>query len=298
MEGTVFNIQHFCTQDGPGVRTTVFVKGCHLRCAWCHNPESQAFGREILYYPEKCIGCGACARVCGCHSFADGRHVFDREKCVRCGKCAGACPARALESCGKRMTAADAAREAAADAMFYEESRGGVTISGGEPLDCLPFTKELLSELKKNGIRTAIETSGDAEWERIEELLPLTDLFLYDIKLTDSYKHRIYTGVGNERILENLDKLDRAGAAIILRCPMIPGVNMDGEHFRAIARLAEKSAHVAEVQLEPYHPLGLDKCARLGRKPAYAEENFLEADEVRTAWDKWVNGLSKKVSVL
>jgi len=281
MTGAVFNIQRFCVQDGPGVRTAVFLKGCHLRCAWCHNPESHKRHPEIMYDPAKCIYCGACAAVCINHELMDGVHSYDRAACAGCGRCVDVCYAGAIELCGKEMTAEEVMKTVVRDKDFYGMD-GGMTVSGGEPLLQADFTLELAKLARENGINVCIETSGDADSEILMEIARYTDLFLYDIKLLDGEMHKKYTGISNARILKNLRMLDDMGARTILRCPIIPDVNLTEEHFSGIARLAESLKNVIEVQFEPYHPLGVSKSQRLGRESAYANPEFLPREKVET----------------
>lgn len=285
MTGAVFNIQRFCVQDGPGVRTAVFLKGCHLRCAWCHNPESNRVLPEIMFDGAKCIGCGACVSVCQNHVMDGGRHVFLRENCVGCGKCVAECFAGAIELCGREMSPQEVMDTVLRDRDFYG-AEGGMTITGGEPLLQGKFTLELAKLAKKNGIGVCIETSGDGDAALIREIAGYTDIFLYDIKALDGETHKKYTGVSNRRILENLRALDKLGAKIILRCPIIPGVNMTDTHFSGIADLCNELKNVLEAQLEPYHPLGVTKNQRLGRESAYANPEFLPREDVEKMAEK------------
>lgn len=279
MTGAVFNIQRFCVQDGPGVRTAVFLKGCHLKCAWCHNPESHKMHPEIMYDPAKCIYCGACAAVCMSHELMDGVHSFARADCNGCGRCADVCYAGAIELCGKEMTAEEVMETVVRDRDFYGND-GGMTISGGEPLMQAHFTLELAKLARESGISVCIETSGDGDSEVFMEIARHADLFLYDIKLLDGEMHKKYTGIYNARILKNLRMLDEMGARTILRCPIIPDINLNEEHFSGIARLAESLKNVIEVQFEPYHPLGVSKSRRLGRESAYRNPEFLPREKV------------------
>lgn len=276
-KGHVFNIQRFSTADGPGIRTVVFLKGCPLRCAWCHNPESQNSNAEMFFKPELCIGCGSCEKNCPeeAHVISAEGHEFGREKCVVCGKCADGCFANALEVCGAEKTPEEVMATVVRDMAFYEESGGGVTLSGGEPLLQFDFTYELLRLAKEQGIHTAMETSGYTA-QNIELLHPVTDLWLYDLKLFRDEEHMRYTGVSNRKILDNLRRLDNLGAKIVLRCPIIPDVNMDEAHFAALAWLANSMRNVEAIHLEPYHPLGLSKAGQLGRAQAYQNDAFLD----------------------
>lgn len=228
---------------------------------------------EILYRRVHCIGCGACVKVCpnGAHALPEGFHAFDRRLCIGCGLCAQTCPAGALKLAGTRMSVSQVIGEIMKDAIYYG-AEGGMTLSGGEPMLQMDFALALLIAAKENGIGTCVETSGYARPEDMERIVPYVDLFLYDVKLTDPAAHAEMTGVGLERIETNLTLIDRLGAQINLRCPMVPGVNMDDEHIRAIAAIAEKCAGVREIHLEPYHNLGISKadsleCARLMEFP-------------------------------
>ncbi len=279
--GTVFDIQHFAIHDGPGIRTTVFLKGCPLRCLWCHNPEGQEARPEIFYSPEKCIGCRFCESACrhGLHTFSAGavdgtlEHAYLRDDCVRCGECTRECYAGALELCGREMSAGEVLAEVLKDRPFYESSGGGLTISGGEPLQQFEFTAALLGEARAAGLHTVVETCGAGPTERFLALVPLVDLFYFDVKESDPALHRRYTGVGNDLILANLAAVDAAGASTVLRCPVIPGLNDRAEHFAAVAALAGRLRGVQAVHVLPYHALGTNKHRRLGKPPV------LEASE-------------------
>lgn len=278
-KGSVFNIQRFSTSDGPGIRTVVFFKGCPLDCAWCHNPESKNAATDVFFKRELCIGCGACGAVCGNHSFADGLHRFDRQRCASCGKCAEVCATKALEACGEMKTVEEIIEQVLRDRPFYDESGGGVTLSGGEPLLQYDFALALLQQAKRHGLHTAIETSGFSAKD-LQELNACTDLWLYDVKLLSEEAHLQYTGVSNRQILENLRQLDAMGANIILRCPVIPDVNLTQAHFEGLAALANSLQNVAAIHLETYHPLGISKSQQLNKKQAYNAEAFLEPSAV------------------
>lgn len=300
MEGVIFNIQRFSVQDGPGIRTTVFFKGCPLRCRWCHNPESQHTAREIAYHTDKCIGCGACGAVCpsGAHRFEEGRHVFLRERCTACGRCAEVCCAQALEAIGRRAPVEEVLREVLADKEFYAQSGGGMTLSGGEPLAQPEFATALARAAKEAGVSVCVETCGYADPAILLRLAEFTDIFLFDYKLTDPEKHKAFTGVSNEKILSNLEELDRNGVQTILRCPMIPEVNLEDSHFEGIARQANRLQHCLGIDLEPYHPLGISKSEQLGRQAAYQRKEFLNRDDLLPAAETLRRSVSIPVKIL
>lgn len=267
MDGILFDIQRFSVHDGPGIRTTVFFKGCNLRCFWCHNPESVSSQREIQFLEPKCIGCGKCAAVCpkGCHAMAEGGRVYSRDLCLLCGKCAEACPSEALTVAGRRYTSEEVLDIVVRDAPFYRNSGGGMTCSGGEPMLQIHFLEELLRGAKAAGLHTAVDTAGNVPFAHFERILPYTDLFLYDVKCAGEAEHVRATGVGNTLILENLGKLSRAGAEIWVRIPVIPGVNDTLENMRSTADLLSGLPGVKLVELLTFHRLGGGKYESLGR---------------------------------
>lgn len=278
MVGTIFDIQHFCVDDGPGIRTTVFLKGCPLRCIWCHNPEGFIRKPQMVFQAEKCVGCGRCAAVCkkNAHELDKEQHLYHRENCILCGECVKACRLELLRIQGREISAGEVIEEVKQDAPFYETSGGGMTLSGGEPFFQGAFAVELLKMAKEENLHTCVETSGFCKEEVLLEALKYTDLFLLDIKETDSERHRKFTGVSNEQILRNARLLAQRKKEIILRCPIIPGCNDRKEHFQNLGELANMLESVIELHLEPYHPLGLGKYRQLGLEAAYQNEEFLE----------------------
>ena len=254
---TLFDIERSAFTDGPGIRTTVFFKGCNLRCAWCHNPESQPMHPQMMFYRDQCTGCGKCRSIC----------PHRLESCDLCGKCTFFCPADARKVCGREYTAEEVLAEIIKDQTYYDRSGGGVTFSGGECLLQADFLAELLPLCRANGIHTAVDTAGHVPWAVFERILPYTDLFLYDIKLMDPERHRQYTGVSNERVLANLAKLFRAGAHIWIRIPVIPGVNDQPEEMKKIRQWLDQNGKPEKVELLPYHAMGENKYRALGQEP-------------------------------
>ncbi|MBO5756049.1 MAG: glycyl-radical enzyme activating protein [Clostridia bacterium] len=251
---TIFDIERASYVDGPGIRTTVFFKGCNLNCAWCHNPESQKNEPQMLFYADKCTGCGKCKEKC----------PNALEKCDLCGKCALYCPHDAREICGKTYTVAQVLNEVAKDKAFYEASDGGVTFSGGECMLQIDFLTEILKACKENGIHTAVDTAGCVSYDRFERILPYTDLFLYDVKCMDNARHKTFVGVGNDLILTNLRKLLKAGVRVWVRVPVIPDVNDTAEEMERLAAFLDTAGRPEKVELLPYHAMGEHKYTALG----------------------------------
>ena len=256
-KGMIFDIQRNSFVDGPGIRTTVFFKGCNLHCAWCHNPESQAICPQLMVYADRCQDCGKCKAVC----------PYGSESCRLCGKCVAACPHGARTICGREYTAEEVLAEVKKDMLFYKTSGGGVTFSGGECMLQMDFLAELLKKCKENGIHTAVDTAGNVPFFQFERILPDTDLFLYDIKLMDSQKHMQYTGQGNGQILENLKKLLMSGANVWVRIPVIAGVNDGAEEMQTIKAFLESCGKPEKIELLPCHAMAEYKYRAIGKEP-------------------------------
>jgi pyruvate formate lyase activating enzyme len=257
-KGCIFNIQRYSLHDGPGIRTTVFLKGCPARCWWCHNPESQLVTPEIARSEARCIACDAC--LFACHE-----GLQPRDHCILCGACANACPTGARSLVGAEMTVREVVASVMRDRMFFEDSGGGVTFSGGEPLGQPEFLKSMLSSFRALEIRTALDTAGLCPGEALLEVAPLVDLFLFDLKCIDSEKHLQGTGVDNRGVLENLERLSGVHDNIWIRVPVVPGFNDTLEEMNAIARLAARYGSVRQVWLLPYHGSWAGKPERFGK---------------------------------
>ena len=323
----VTNIQRFSVNDGPGIRTTVFLKGCPLRCAWCHNPECVNPYNEIFHNTEKCVRCGACAEVCPEGAITPPKEVkkkgngpeeecpdateispprIDRDKCTRCMACVEACKYGAITKVATLMTLEEVLDEAKSDEMFYEKSGGGVTISGGEPLFQPEVTLALLKMFKENGLSTALDTSGFAKWEIIDRVLEYVDIVLFDIKILDDEKHVKWTGVSNVLILENAKKIAERGATMRLRLPVIHDVNYwDLQYPRAVVSLArELGESVAGIDILPFHTLGESKMEHLGRRnffkqfPNLYEEDVADYVEIVREGGPWQVTVGGMVGVL
>lgn len=272
-KGLVFDLKRYSIHDGPGLRTTVFLKGCPLSCWWCHNPESQSSLPEIMVRPERCIGCGDCVRACPQKALDFGAFgiVTDMNLCDRCGVCADVCPTEARQLVGREMTVAAVMDEVERDRLFYDRSGGGMTVSGGEPLMQPQFLLELLAEAGRVEIHRAVDTTGFAQTSLLLDVAEKTDLFLYDLKHMDPEKHKLYTGVSNELILHNLRALAEAGAKINVRMPVIPGVNDDAENLEKAGAFIASLPGGPTVNILAYHKAGVEKFRRLGLEYRLAE---------------------------
>ena len=279
-KGLVFGIQHFSIHDGDGIRSNVFLKGCPLRCLWCHNPEGLSAQIEIQYIQNKCCGCGRCGYI-----FKNMHDLYIKTESQKQAY-AAQCVYGALEPVGKWMTVTEVIDDVMKDLRFFKESDGGITVSGGEPMLQHEFTLALLKEAKKRGIQTAMETSGFASLKQYKQVLPYVDEFLWDYKETDEIKHKEFTGVSNQRILENLDALYKDGANIILRCPIIPGLNDTEEHFRGIAQRSSQMKNLKGVELMPYHKFGVAKDTRIGRMEQ--KEYEVPSKNMKKYWEEQI----------
>jgi pyruvate formate lyase activating enzyme len=267
VSGVIFDIKRYAIHDGPGIRTTVFFKGCPLRCRWCHNPESQGPRPEWMLRPERCPeGCEDCLDNCSRLSLhrEGGELRWESDTCDFCLACEEACAYEALQLTGRSVSVPELVAEIEKDSIFFDESGGGVTISGGEPLFQPRFLEELLSALKRKGYHLTVDTCGQAEFAVLERIAALADLFLFDLKVMDEETHRRYTGVSNRLILENLTRLCAPGNPVAVRLPLLAGVNDDEENIRALAAFLGRLKGIRRIHLLPYHPGGLEKARRLG----------------------------------
>ena len=287
--GQVFSVQRYSIHDGPGIRTTVFFKGCPLACSWCHNPESRDNAPEVWMVPGHCILCGSCVAVCPRQEHLDTAltepPALDSAHCLRCGSCVEVCPAGARQMVGRSVTLSGLLAEILRDRPFFEQSGGGVTFSGGEPLAQYDFLIEILRASRDQSLHTAVDTCGYAPQQQLLSLVDTTDLFLYDLKLMDDRRHREQTGVSVQPILDNLVALDATGAEVWIRLPLVPGVNDDRTNLEAVGRFVADLAHTRRVHVLPFHSAGDDKQLRLGRKdrpPARATLSEAARQQART----------------
>ncbi|MGB9820766.1 MAG: glycyl-radical enzyme activating protein [Pseudothermotoga sp.] len=296
MSGLIFNIQRFAIHDGPGIRTTIFMKGCPLSCWWCHNPEGICPSIELMWTRYKCIHCQSCVDICPNRalSFDEDRLMLDRTRCTSCGKCAQICPTTALKVVGKWVEEEDIFREIEKDMMYFDQSDGGVTFSGGEPLLQTDFLLQVLPKIKSHQIHVAIDTSGYTTKEDLEKILPYVDLFLYDLKMVDRAKHKENTGVENDIIKENLRSLISKKKHVIIRIPVIPGVNdskSDTDEFIVFLKSLNDDI---EVNLLPYHDVS-EKYEALWKKTRNAITKDLDEAVLRIKNKLQMNGLKVKI---
>ncbi len=288
MQGNVTDVQRFSLNDGNGIRTTVFLKGCNMHCEWCHNPETIDFKNNVMLYEKNCIKCGKCFEVCpnGAQIIENGVHKIDAEKCVSCGKCVSVCYAEALKFSAKKMSVEDIIFEVMQDMPYYEESNGGVTISGGEAFCQTEFVDAIAKECNKLGIDIAVETNLLHDFDKIEETLKKLDMVMFDIKIFDDEIHKKYTGVSNKLVLENAVKLDKLGIPMIVRTPLIPNVTDDIENLTKIAEFASTLKNVKYYELLNFNPLGAIKYEALNKENDYHDEkplNNAKLDAIKEA---------------
>jgi pyruvate formate lyase activating enzyme len=263
--GEVFDIQRFSVHDGPGIRTTIFLKGCPLKCLWCHNPESQRMQPVLSFEREICIMCGECVKECSrnAQSIVDGTRVIQRELCEACGSCVNTCNTNSLVLKGQTMTVNEVFREVLRDELLYRKSNGGITISGGEPLMQPAFTYRILERSKEHNLHTAIETCGHTQWNIFKRILEVTDLVIYDVKLMDPIQHKKFVGVGNELILKNLKKVIKKEKEVLVRIPLIPDINDSDDNLRKTAEFL-RSLGIDRAEFIPYHEFAGPKYELLG----------------------------------
>jgi pyruvate formate lyase activating enzyme len=298
--GCIFDIQRFSLHDGPGIRTTVFLKGCNLRCYWCHNPESVNLEPEIQIYSNKCIRCGKCAMICPQNAIIKNGNdmVFSRDLCTKCGECLDECFAQARVMVGKTVSAAEIMAEICKDKAFYETSGGGVTFSGGEPMLQAGFLKTLLKACKAEGIHTAVDTAGNVAFDKYEDIIPYTDLFLYDVKVMDEQIHKQVTGVTNRKILNNLMMLSKAAKSIYIRIPVVPTVNDNEDNFVKTGELLKGLEHIDLVELLAFHKMASGKYDGLGKEYKAKDLEPLSKDRMNVFKDILAGyGLNTKVSI-
>ena len=297
MYGEITDIQRFSLNDGDGIRTTVFFKGCNMACIWCHNPETISHKKNLMFYPEKCIGCGRCFDVCpvGVHSLKDGVHNIDYKSCTACGKCTEACYAEALRFSSRTVSLSDIEREIVQDIPYYNLSGGGVTVSGGEVFCQSEFCEGIVDLCKKHGIKVAVETNMHHPFDKIEGILKKLDFVMLDIKLMDGEAHRKYTGVDNSLILENIKKLDKLGIPMIIRTPLIPGITDGLDNLTAIADFIKELKNVRRYELLNFNMLGGAKYEAMGLDNQLKDARPLNEeslDKIREA----LSGINLKIS--
>lgn len=298
VKGLIFDIQHGSLHDGPGTRTTIFLKGCPLHCVWCHNPEGLSPRAEISFRAERCTGCHSCAEICPEHVHQFGEtHSMTRDFCQACAMCVSKCPAEALRRVGEWLPLEQVLAEVEADRAVYAAMGGGLTLTGGEPMLQFTFMRALLEEAHQRGIHTCVETCGYAARARYQAILPFVDIFLFEYKATDAEEHARLTGVSNRAILSNLDFLLSSGANVILRCPLVPGVNDHSRHLEGIAALSSRYPRLVGIEVMPYRDTGIDKAARVGKHPTL-EGIPTAGDATKAAWIDTLHSLGCAQAVI
>lgn len=292
VEGVVFDLQRFALHDGPGIRTTVFLKGCPLSCVWCHNPESRAHQPQLAFDATKCTNCLECVAVCptGALYDAGGTLGVNHALCDGCGRCIEVCPTGALRIIGETRSVSDIIDEVERDRAYYERSGGGFTVSGGEPLARPHFARALLREARRRGLHTCLDTSGAVSRDRLDMVIPFVDLFLYDYKGTDPAMHLQQTGVSNDIVLDNLAFLLRRGARVNLRCPLVPGVNDSKDHLRGIAAVSASYPELEAVEIMAYHDMGKAKAEQIGYENPLRDLPTT-SEEVKSEWLETLHGM-------
>lgn len=288
--GIIFDIQRFCVHDGPGIRTSVFLKGCMMRCIWCHNPESFELGIQIARDNLKCTSCGKCVEICPqkVHYIENNKIAMNPKNCTKCGKCIDECPQEALRFFGREVNADEVIEEVLKDRKYYESSGGGVTFTGGEPTLQFEFLMELLKKSKESNLHTCLETNGIITHERLEELCQYVDLFLLDYKATGNEDHKKFTGVEPHKVFSTLDYLELREKPVILRCPIIQGLNDTDIHFKTIKEIKSKYKNIQSVEIMPYHSFGKQKWEAIGREYTLAK---LESatPELKELWESKIS---------
>jgi pyruvate formate lyase activating enzyme len=267
--GRIFDIKRYSIHDGPGIRTTVFLKGCFLRCLWCHNPESVDLSPELMHWPARCSRCYSCIKACPLGALSKdpaGAVTVDRAKCDLCGKCAEACLYDAMQMVGRDVSVEDVLAEVEKDLVFYEQSGGGVTLSGGDPFIQAPFAEAILDGCRSRGIRTALDTAGMSQNGVLDRMAAKTDLILYDLKCMDDARHREMTGASNVPIIDNLKRLAAGRTEIWVRIPLVAGVNDDDDNVRRTIAFLKSLKTIKRVGILPYHSGGLEKARRIGQE--------------------------------
>ena len=298
-KGIVFDIKRYAIHDGPGIRTSVFLKGCLLKCPWCHNPEGKAKEPEFMWWAEKCIGCKDCQSACSkdAISFSDDSLLIDKAKCDFCGACTDACPSEALKLVGEEMTVTQVLKVIERDRVFYDQSGGGVSLSGGEPLLQPEFSLSLLKACKERGIHTAVDTCGHVDSDVLMRISEHVDLFLYDLKLINDEKHEKFTGVSNRLILENLKELSDSGQKMVVRLPLVPGINDDETNIQEVGEFFSSLGGVKEINVLPYHKGGVEKSRRLNASEDHLYNNSPPSDETLSRVEKKLKSFGLKVEL-